>query len=674
MIDRMRSATVTSLPFVFAVVSVTASLAHADTHTNGEPGLGAAEQPLTEIVSETQSRDRTRFLAARQALRAGNRSEALALADSLDDYPLQHYLRYEQLLDRWKRITPRASAIRELNAFEVSSGDAGLTRRLTHTLQKRLATTGQWSRFLGLKKSRYARGMPCTTLRARFEAGAVRGFDKAALELWMQPSRSSRTCRGVLETLEARHTPPLSAIWERIYRAIEANEPRLVRDTYRHLSKADRREVERWLKARSNPRPLLTGGRLKRDTPLNRRIVSDLIVRWSRQDTQAAMKHWLEIRDDYTFFADRYYDTHRAVAMRAAYRRMPEAYFWLNAFEADADDLELLEWRVRTALLAGNWGNVLSSLSGLPRQERLEDHWAYWEARALAATGLPSEAERIYRRIADLQSWHGFLASDQLGLPYNIKDEPVEPEAEMLSRLQQRPEYVRAREYHAVELAWEGRREWNDALEGLNPDELAVSAWLADQWGLYDRAIFSAGKAERQRALSLRFPILHRAAVDEAAARNRIDPAWIFGVMRRESAYMADIKSSAGAIGLMQLMPGTADYVAKLRGDVASRRNLTDPESNIGFGSYYLRHVMDQFDDHMVLATASYNAGPHRSEKWLPPKVMDADIWIDTIPFTETRRYVRAVLAYTTIYEWRLTLNPVRLSEKLTPIPAATGT
>jgi len=141
--------------------------------------------------------------------------------------------------------------------------------------------------------------------------------------------------------------------------------------------------------------------------------------------------------------------------------------------------------------------------------------------------------------------------------------------------------------------------------------------------------------------------------------------------MRRESAYIQDVQSPAGAVGLMQLMPRTAKYVAKLQGDDNWAGDLTDASTNIGMGTFYLRHVLDKFEEHQVLATASYNAGPHRVDAWLQDEVMEADRWIDTIPFTETRRYVRAVLAYTAIYEWHLTGKAQSILTKLKPIPRA---
>ena len=168
--------------------------------------------------------------------------------------------------------------------------------------------------------------------------------------------------------------------------------------------------------------------------------------------------------------------------------------------------------------------------------------------------------------------------------------------------------------------------------------------------------------------------MLYRSEVAKASAEHRIDPAWVFGVMRRESAYIRDIRSSAGAIGLMQLMPRTASYVARLQGKEDWRGDLTDATTNISFGTHYLRYVMNKFDDHQVLATASYNAGPHRVDQWLRDSETDSDVWIDTIPFTETRRYVRAVMAYAAIYEFQLNGKPQRLSTKLRTVPAAPST
>lgn len=613
------------------------------------------------------------FSDALQALADGDLSRFADLKASLSDYPLHRYLEYQQLRQQWRDQVPGDAQIDQLNAFEQRTGDTSLARRLTATLQSRLADTGQWRSFMALTESRFASAKPCEMLKARHETGVLDGFDEAALALWVQPRRHREPCRSILSTLEQRHTPPVPAIWERIYRAQESNKPEFARPMLGYLASADRALVKAWIDATDKPRGFLLGGRLDRDTQLNRRIIADVLLDWSREDTEAAMSHWLAVRDRYRFSSDRRHDTSRALAMRAAYRRMPQAHDWLYTFTARADDLELQEWRVRTALLAEDWQAVMKSIAELPAAEQAEDHWAYWQARALEQQGNSEQARAIYARLADLQSYHGFLSADRLQQPYAIRDESIQVDEALMQRLTGEPALVRAREFHAVAMSSEGRREWNNWLSGREESEMAASAVLASRWGLHDRAIYAAGRTAHRRAISIRFPLLYRSEVARASVEYAIDPAWIFGVMRRESAYIRDVRSSAGAVGLMQLMPRTARYVAGLQGNKDWRGDLTESATNIGFGTFYLRHVMNQFDDHQVLTTAGYNAGPHRVSQWLREGSMDADIWIDTIPFTETRRYVRAVLAYAAIYEYQLNGEPRRLADKLRPVPAASG-
>lgn len=617
--------------------------------------------------------EREQFVKAREALAAGDVERVDQLRSRLEGYPLYHYLVYEQLRSEMHQREPGKRDVRDLNAFEKLSGDKALTRKLTRALQKRLIKAENWRLFLGVSKSAVAAHMPCASLRARAETGQLKGFDPKATALWVKPVKQPALCAGILQRLEANHTPPIKAIWERIYAAMEANKPTYAKSQLNYLGKRDRKRVEAWLKARKSPQTYLQSAALGADTALNRRILVDLVLRWSRDDTVAAMQHWQRVEGYYTFYADRHYDTFRLLAMRGAYRRLPEAYDWLHSFEARDKDLELKEWRIRAALFNQDWPAVMRGIHRLPQIEQEEDHWAYWEARALEQAGKAAKATAIYTTLAELQSYHGFLAADRLGLKYAISDVPINPDAKVMARVSDNPAFIRAREYHHVKLPWEGRREWNQALKQSTKEEMAASALLADSWGLHDRAIFSAGRAEEKRALTLRFPVLYRTQVATAAQENRIDPAWVFGVMRRESAYIADVKSGAGAVGLMQIMPRTATFVAKLQGVDNWRGDLTDADTSIGMGSYYLRHVLDKFDDHVVLATASYNAGPNRVKKWLPDEDMDADIWIDAIPYTETRRYVRAVLAYTAIYEWQLTRKPTRLQEKLLTVAAETG-
>lgn len=625
-------------------------------------------------VPDTFEAERGWFIDAQKALEQGKLEQFQMLRAKLDGYPIAHYLDFLELRQQFAKATPAKKHVARLNQFEADFKDDYLTGKLTRQLQKRAADQRQWSLFQGLKKSRLAADMPCASLQAQAALGTVNTLNEPALSLWTEAKKRPKACTALLNELEQKATPPIKSIWQRIYSAVDEGQPDFAESVVHYLGKRDAKPVKGWLAARKNPAPYLKSGALKQNTAFNRRALVDLVLVWSKEDPVSAMNYWLEVKDRYTFFKDRYYDTHRLLAMRGAYRRLPEAYDWLNSLEGRSDDLELKEWRIRAALYEQDWVNVLRSLKRLPAEEQVEDHWAYWEARALEEAGHLPQAEAIYNTLSKLPTYHGFLAADKIGADYAIKDKPVTATSDQLREVETLSPIIRAREYFQVDIPWEGRREWNAVLKDASPKTLEALTVLATQWQLHDRAIFSAAKADRRQALTQRFPVMFESEVGQAAAKNRIPTAWVYGVMRRESGYIRDAKSSAGAIGLMQLMPNTAKYVAKLQGDKNWRGDLTDAATNIGFGTFYLRHVMDKFDDHQVLATASYNAGPRRVTIWLPPEPMNADVWIDAIPYTETRRYVRAVLAYTAIYEWHLTKSPARLSDKLKIIPAAEGT
>ena len=637
-------------------------------------GVGAPALAATAAVQIDDGREladaRARFVAAREALAAGDRDAFRAAIPELEGYPLQRRLVFDDLDDRWRRTEPGRGALVALDAFVADHGDATLARRLASRLQSRLAQTGQWGLYLEVMRSPSGVAMPCTTLRARAETGDLDGFDEAATALWIEPVTRPEVCRETLAGLVEDGPPDIVAIWERIYAAIDANAFEHARETLGWLGTTDRAAVSAWLDAVDDPGAYLRSDALAADTPLNRRAVADLVLRWSRIDTGAATDWWLANNDRWTFFKDRWYDTFRELVLRSAWRRLPEAYDRLASLVPREDDLELMEWRVRAALLAGDWLEVMRSLYRLPAEEREEDHWAYWEARALEVGGHEPQAQAIYARLAELQSWHGFLSADRLGLDYSIVDEPIEADPALLAELDSEPALVRSREYARTGMPAESRREWSNGLSGASSERLAAAAVLATAWDMPDRAILSAGQADARRALAYRFPVLFEDEVARAASEHRIEPAWIYGVMRRESAFQPDVVSSAGAIGLMQLMPATAEDVSRRRKLGTGVPELTDGALNIDYGTWYLNHVAERFDGHPALATASYNAGPTRVKGWLPPDVMEADRWIDTIPFSETRRYVRAVLAYAAIYEHRLTGRATRLSERLDPVGA----
>jgi soluble lytic murein transglycosylase len=274
--------------------------------------------------------------------------------------------------------------------------------------------------------------------------------------------------------------------------------------------------------------------------------------------------------------------------------------------------------------------------------------------------------------LAGERDYYGFLAADRVGQVYRFGHDAVPFTETDLAAAEALPGIARARELLRVGLTIDARREWRDAIRDLDDRQLEIAAVLAGRWGWHDRAIVTVARADHFDDLDLRFPLVYQDLVLSNARATGLDPAWVYGVMRQESAFWEDARSRSGALGLMQLMPSTARETARrLRERVDDVYDLLSPPKNIRLGVAYLRRVLDRFDGHQGLATAAYNAGPGRVRSWLPGShPLAADIWVDTVPFNETRGYVKRVMAYTAIYEHRLE-RPVRpLKGRLPPVPA----
>jgi soluble lytic murein transglycosylase len=299
---------------------------------------------------------------------------------------------------------------------------------------------------------------------------------------------------------------------------------------------------------------------------------------------------------------------------------------------------------------------VLEHIAAMPAEEAQREEWRYWQAIAFEKTGQEQAAQDRLAPLARERDYHGFLAADILSWPYVMNNRPLGYSAEELEAVRRLPGMVRARELLLADLLTEARREWLHAIADFDAQRLKVAAVLANEWGWHDNAILTVARSSDYNDLALRFPVDHSEDVLRYAGANRLDPGHVFAVIRTESAFNKDARSGAGALGLMQLMPATGLSTArKYRIPLASTKSLYEPEQNIRIGTAYLKQVMEQFEDNVVLASAAYNAGPHRVNRWLPDEEeQDAGSWVAAIPFDETRKYVQRILAYAAIYDWRL--------------------
>jgi soluble lytic murein transglycosylase len=340
---------------------------------------------------------------------------------------------------------------------------------------------------------------------------------------------------------------------------------------------------------------------------------------------------------------------------------------------AAAQNDEVSRWRARTSLRQENWQNLLRDISQMSLEERGSEEWIYWYNIALRRQGQTDAANAALTELAGERSYYGFLAADEMKLKYALTDVEYAVDQTLIEQLELQPDVIRARELFMVGLDSRGRSEWDRAVASLEPDEKVQAAKLASRWGWHSRAISTLASVGQYDDLVLRYPLPYHATFEQHAASASIPSQWAYSIARSESLFMRDVRSSAGAIGLMQLMPATGKEVAEsISLPYSGIDTLTDPQSNIRLGTSYLGQMAQRYSGNRVLATAAYNAGPHRVDRWLPISgKQDARIWIENIPFNETRKYVRRVMAAETIFHWRMTGQVRRLSNELDQIDSA---
>ncbi len=468
-------------------------------------------------------------------------------------------------------------------------------------------------------------------------------------------------------------------VWSRFHLAMDANQTRLARYLTRFLPKQERPWARLWLKVHAKPQLINYKDYFKQDHPFRNDILIHGIKRLAYRDLGLAVNYWDSLRQRYAFSVEQRDSTERSLAMRHALRKEPDAVGWLSSLSrSDNNDPNISEWRVRAALDQGNWALVLYNIDILNAELQASTRWRYWRARALEALDQQGPAYELYWELAQSRGYYGFLAADRLGLNYQFENQPVPTDTDGIQNLKLHPGIQRAQELYTLNRISDARREWRYATSRLPEPLRQQAATLAHQWGWHDRAILTLADTHYRDNLGLRFPLAFNEQIFSAAQTNNIDPALAFALIRQESAFTPDARSQAGALGLMQLMPGTARQTA--RGMSLHFKNtraaLIDTEINLKLGMHHLRKILNRYQNNPVLAIASYNAGAHRVKQWIPEQgIKAADIWIETMPFKETRNYVQNILYFSTIYEQRLKntilttmterMHPVRSAENL---------
>lgn len=630
-------------------------------------GLSFSAQisPAEEDGQQDETR-RREYLAALEALKAGKPARFRELYERLDGYVLRGYLEYESIKNRLA-VTPAA----EIRRFLAENSQAPISDVIRKKWLHILAQRGDWSAFL--KEYQDIEDEPelaCLRLArllntSEHQAALMNEVEK----LWLTGNQLPTPCDPVFAIWKRAGHMTSDIVWARIRLAMESRNLRLAGDLARYLEPAERVWVSRWQAMHRDPVRELQQISYPVETPVARMIVKHGVVRLAHRDPEEAMVQWAQLKNKFQFFGEDDNYVLRYIGILAAQEQLPQALLWLTAVSADPDDETLHLWRVRTALRTGEWEAARRFIKGLSEDQQRNSQWRYWTARILEATGSSEEARRIYESLARDRSYYGFLAADRIDEKYSMQHVSIEASPEEVKAMLARPGIQMAQELYLMGEVVDARRQWSWITRLMNNRELAVAAVVARQWGWYDRAIFTVARSNHQDDLELRFPVIYRDMIETNASEYGIDPSWVYGVLRQESAFVVDARSNAGALGLMQLMPSTGRLTGrKINFPIRSSRSLLNIETNIRLGTSYLKEVLGRSNGNQLLATASYNAGPNRVDVWLPDNIMDSDIWVETIPYSETRDYVKNVMSYTTVYDYRLGSHPERLSQRMPKI------
>lgn len=610
---------------------------------------------LAQAVTLQQQRDI--FLQTEKLIQLGRSNSVLE--DNfrlLKDYPLYPFIKYQWLKKNLSRTA-------EIESFLNRYKDTRYGALLRDKWLNKLAQAQNWKLFFKYYQDTTAPSLTCLYYWGKYQSGHKREALTAAQKLWVIGKSQARECDHLFSKLMQSPYFTQKIVWQRFDAALNKGNLRLASYVRKKMTEKNKAIADFWLKVHKNPSLVAKANLWKNKYPQKGHIFAYGVMRYARIDREKAIKLWDDQKNHFKIDTVDIQLVDRKLALSLAYSRDEKAYNRLK--QLSNTDGTTRTWRVRSALQQNNWSFVNEALTSLTKKEKREPVWQYWQARAHEALGEKEKARSLYEQLSTDRSFYGFLAADNIKRQYHLADKPVRLEEGKVESLLQRPAFQMIKELAALNKTMELRRQWWFTVRSLNQQDLMAAAKLAQQWNWDQLAILTIARADYWDDVSMRFPVNYIEHVNKNAIKNDLDPSIILGLIRRESAFNQNARSPVGARGLMQIMPQTGRQIARnLKEKWLTKNSLFNPETNVKYGSYYYKKLLNRFNGHFALAAAAYNAGPHRVLKWLPKlHAVPADIWVETIPFTETRRYVAAVLAYALIYQKRMHRNTLKMKD-----------
>jgi soluble lytic murein transglycosylase len=617
---------------------------------------------------------RAEFRAA-QAQAGSATGEAPPDSEALRAYPLYPYL----VASRLKARLDDPEAAPAIEAFLREQGNAPVARSLRGGWLMTRALRRDWPAFLDLYREDLddTAAARCNALAARIALGRLDGLAEEVVATWLNPKSLPPACDPAFDWLRAQGRLGPELVERRARLALAAGEPGLARHLAKSLPEPGAAPLLQWAALIEQPRSAVEALIADPARPVEPDALLDGWRRFARADPEGAAARYPALAQARALDATAAGPYALAVALTLSWSRDPRALdFFAKVPPGDFDE-RAHEWQVRAALWAGDWARAREGLARMPEALRNQNRWRYWAARTAEKLGEREAARAGYAAVLPTDNWYAVLSAARLGRRYAPTPVPLPRDDAALGRVAAEPGLVRARELLLCGLPGEANGEWRAALDALDRDGQVQAVRLASGWGWHLQAIAAAAKLGLYDDYELFYPRPYDTEVRGAVARTGLPPSLVYAIIRQESLYRPDAASGAGALGLMQLLPSTAQATARGAGQpVPSRTDLLLPEVNVPLGAAYLRGLLDRSGGQLPLAVAGYNAGPAAVARWLPAAPMETDVWVENIPFNETRSYVQRVHWHSLVFEWLADGAPRDVSGWLgtvRPAPVADG-
>ncbi|MDR5829715.1 transglycosylase SLT domain-containing protein [Caballeronia sp. LP006] len=626
-------------------------------------GTASAVRPDEDFSPSSDDRI---FMQLRDAARANDPAKAAVLAAQIPNYPAPSYVEYftikPQLFDSQGHARIDAPDAPVLSFLQRNDGQA-IADRMRNDYLVVLGSRHDWKNF----EQQYARfvlnddtQVKCYALEARLSKGE--NVAEAARALLVDPKWYGDGCVDLIGALAESGQFTSDDIWQQIRIAYEQN----YTSTGLNIVEALGQEKPKGslLDDAVNKPPLYLARGVMPNTPAHQ-LTLLAITRMARNDPAMAAATFSSVAPSLT--AQERAIGWGTIGYQAAIKRMPAASDWYRLSANAQLSNPAYEWRTRSALLAGDWNMVRWSIDQMPPTLRSQPAWTYWHGRAVKQAGDAATANQEFQSIADQYNFYGQLALEETGQKISVPPRTTVSDAE-IAQMQSVPGFALSQRFYSLNMRLEGNREWNWPLRSMTDRQLIAAAQYAKRIELFDRTVNTADKTKTEHDFTLRYLSPFRDIVERDAQTTGLDIEWAYGLIRQESRFIINARSEVGAGGLMQLMPGTAQLVAKKIGmGPVSRAQMNDINTNILLGTNYLSMIYNQFDNSPVLATAGYNAGPGRPKQWRQDlrAPVEGAIFAETIPFTETRDYVKNVLSNTVYYAALFEGRPQSLKTRL---------